>query len=426
MTRIYWNMKFELFISKRLKFEDESRKTASPSLNIAVIGIVLAIIIMILSITIVLGFKNEISNKIYNLDSHIKVFNVNMNTNMSENLNTVNANDIIPCLQNCSFHDSIATMSLIAEQPAIFKTANDFKGIVYKGVDANYNWDYIKKHLIKGRIPDMSGNADIYEITISKIMASQLNLDVNDRIYTYFIDEKVKVRRMTIVGIYSSDFEEYDQAYVLGNIKALQNINRWDEHTGTYVGIDSKYLDDIEEQAYSIFITLAKNTSDSNGRLLYNVSETNSNNVAYFSWLGLLDMNVVIIIILMSIVSAFTLVSALLMIVLERINLIGTLKSLGASSSSIRNIFIYLTQKLIFKSIIIGNAISLVLAFLQKEFHLIKLDAESYYMPYIPIEIDWGLIILLNIGIIILSYLTLIIPSMVVSSIKPSESIKFE
>ena len=257
-------------------------------------------------------------------------------------------------------------------------------------------------------------------------MASQLNLDVNDRIYTYFIDEKVKVRRMTIVGIYSSDFEEYDQAYVLGNIKALQNINRWDEHTGTYVGIDSKYLDDIEEQAYSIFITLAKNTSDSNGRLLYNVSETNSNNVAYFSWLGLLDMNVVIIIILMSIVSAFTLVSALLMIVLERINLIGTLKSLGASSSSIRNIFIYLTQKLIFKSIIIGNAISLVLAFLQKEFHLIKLDAESYYMPYIPIEIDWGLIILLNIGIIILSYLTLIIPSMVVSSIKPSESIKFE
>lgn len=381
---------------------------------------------MILSITIVLGFKNEISNKIYNLDSHIKVFNVNMNTNMSENLNTVNANDIIPCLQNCSFHDSIATMSLIAEQPAIFKTANDFKGIVYKGVDANYNWDYIKKHLIKGRIPDMSGNADIYEITISKIMASQLNLDVNDRIYTYFIDEKVKVRRMTIVGIYSSDFEEYDQAYVLGNIKALQNINRWDEHTGTYVGIDSKYLDDIEEQAYSIFITLAKNTSDSNGRLLYNVSETNSNNVAYFSWLGLLDMNVVIIIILMSIVSAFTLVSALLMIVLERINLIGTLKSLGASSSSIRNIFIYLTQKLIFKSIIIGNAISLVLAFLQKEFHLIKLDAESYYMPYIPIEIDWGLIILLNIGIIILSYLTLIIPSMVVSSIKPSESIKFE
>ncbi len=419
-------MKFELFISKRLKFEDGSRRAASPSLNIAVIGIVLAIIIMILSITIVLGFKNEISSKIYNLDSHIKVFNVNANTNASNNLNTINAKDIIPLLQNCSFHDSIASMSLIAEQPAILKTGNDFKGIVYKGVDANYNWSYMETCLVKGRIPDMSDDANIYEIIVSRSTASQLNLDTGDRIYAYFIDDKVKVRRMSIVGIYSSDFEEYDQAYIIGNIKAVQNINQWDEDTGTYVGIDSKYIDDIEEQAYSIFITLAGNATDLNGRLLYNVSETNTNNVAYFSWLGLLDMNVVIIIILMSVVSAFTLISALLMIVLERINLIGTLKSLGASSASIRNIFICLTQKLIFKSILIGNIIGLSIAFLQKEFHLIKLNAESYYMPYIPIEINWGFIILLNLGIIVLSYLTLIIPSMVVSSIKPSESIKFE
>ena len=426
MILFYPHMKFELFIAKRLKFEDGSRKSASPSLNIAVIGIVLAIIIMILSITIVLGFKNEISSKIYNLDSHIKVFNVNANTNASNDLNTVNAKDIIPLLQNCSFYDSIASMSLIAEQPAILKTGNDFKGIVYKGVDADYNWDYMKTCLVKGRIPDMSEDANIYEIIISKSVASQLNLDTGDRIYTYFIDDKVKVRRMSIVGIYSSDFEEYDQTYIIGNIKAVQNINQWDEYTGTYVGIDSKYIDDIEEQAYSIFIALACNATDLNGRLLYNVSETNANNVVYFSWLGLLDMNVVIIIILMSVVSAFTLISALLMIVLERINLIGTLKSLGASSTSIRNIFIYLTQKLIYKSILIGNIIGLTIAFLQKEFHIIKLDAESYYMPYIPIEINWGFVILLNLGIIVLSYLTLIIPSMVVSSIKPSESIKFE
>ena len=231
---------------------------------------------------------------------------------------------------------------------------------------------------------------------------------------------------MTVVGIFSTDFEEYDGAFAIGNLKAVQNVNGWNCHTGNYVGINIKHTDQIEDGAYSIFSTLYANRTDNHGRPLYNVTETHGNNVAYFSWLGLLDMNVVIIIILMAIVSAFTLISALLMIVLERINMIGLLKTLGACNSSIRRIFIYLTQKLIFKALVIGNAVSLGLALLQQHFHIVKLDAESYYIPYVPVEIDWLTIILLNIAIIIVSYLTLIIPSLVISSIKPSRSINFE
>lgn len=417
-------MKYELMIARRLKLSEGQERTSSPSLTVAVIGMVLAIVIMILAITIVTGFKQEISDKIYSIDSHIKVGSSGYS--LDADYNCVDERDIIPLLQGMPVNDSVANMSLIAEKPAIFKTADDFKGVIYKGCGPDYDWQYLADCLTEGRLPDMNEDGNPWEVIISRLMASQLQLHVGDRIYTYFIDDKIKVRRMTVVGIFSTDFEEYDGAFAIGNLKAVQNVNGWNCHTGNYVGINIKHTDQIEDGAYSIFSTLYANRTDNHGRPLYNVTETHGNNVAYFSWLGLLDMNVVIIIILMAIVSAFTLISALLMIVLERINMIGLLKTLGACNSSIRRIFIYLTQKLIFKALVIGNAVSLGLALLQQHFHIVKLDAESYYIPYVPVEIDWLTIILLNIAIIIVSYLTLIIPSLVISSIKPSRSINFE
>ncbi len=417
-------MKYELMIARRLKLSEGQERTSSPSLTVAVIGMVLAIVIMILAITIVTGFKQEISDKIYNIDSHVKIGNSGYS--LDTDYNCVDERNIIPLLESLPVNDSIANMSLIAEKPAIFKTADDFKGVIYKGCGPGYDWQYLADCLTEGRLPAMGDDANIWEVIISRLMASQLQLHVGDRIYTYFIDDKIKVRRMTVVGIFSTDFEEYDQAFAIGNLKAVQNVNGWNSHTGSYVGINIKRTDWIEDEAYSIFSTLYNDRTDNHGRPLYNVTETHGNNVAYFSWLGLLDMNVVIIIILMAIVSAFTLISALLMIVLERINMIGLLKTLGACNSSIRRIFIYLTQKLIFKALVIGNAVSLGLALLQQHFHIVKLDAESYYIPYVPVEIDWLTIILLNIAIIIVSYLTLIIPSLAISSIKPSRSINFE
>ncbi len=419
-------MKYELLIARRLKLNGGNERSSAPSLTVAVIGMVLAIVIIILAVTIVTGFKQEITNKIYNIDAHIRV--TGSGYSLSDQHNHVDARKIIPLIKSLPINDSLSSISLIAEKPAMFKTDTDFKGIIYKGCSPDYDWSYMNNCIIDGRLPDMTSTdiAATSEVIVSKIMATQLQLKVGDRIYTYFIDDKIKVRRSTIVGIYCTDFDEYDQIYVIGNIRTIQNVNGWDEHTGSYIGINSINTDYIEQEAYSIFTILHENFTDRYDRPLYTITETHGNNIAYFSWLGLLDMNVIIIIILMSIVSAFTLISALLMIVLERINMIGILKTLGATNRSIRRIFIYLTHKLIFKALITGNILSLGFALLQQHFHIIRLDAESYYMPYVPIEIDWSIIVAINTGIIIMSYLTLIIPSLVISSIKPSKSINFE
>ncbi|MEG0559937.1 MAG: ABC transporter permease [Muribaculaceae bacterium] len=418
-------MKFELFIARKLKLgADENNITSStPILNIAVLGIVLAIVIMILSITIVCGFKNEIANKIYDLDSHIKI----SNSSFSQSTNNTKVNKDVLCKELCDSMSFIKSLELIAEKPAIIKTDKDFKGIVFRGVDKNYDWNYINKSIIEGRVPNNSDDAPISEIVLSQSIAKQLNLKIGDKILTYFIDEKVKVRNSKIVGIFNTDFEDFDNAFILGNIKIVQQINGWLPNEGSYIGIKCKDFKNIEDNAYTISSTLIKlNYKEQNNAIIYDVTNTKETNISYFAWLDLLDMNVVIILILMIAVSNFTLIAGLLIIVLKRINMIGVLKALGACNSSIRNIFILLTQKLILRAIIIGNTIGLSLAMAQKFFHLIKLNPEAYYMSFVPIDINWLYIVILNIGIIIIAYITLLLPSYIISTIKPSASIRFE
>ena len=254
-----------------------------------------------------------------------------------------------------------------------------------------------------------------------------MQLNVNDKILTYFIDEKVKVRNCHIVGIFNTDFESFDKNYIVGNIALLQSVNDWKAHIGNYVGVKLKNIDNIDDVAYSTFGTLATySISDNDNSTVYNVTSTHQNNISYFTWLSMLDMNVVIILVLMIIVSTFTLISALLMIILERIKMIGLFKALGASNHSIRRIFIYLTHKIIFKSIIIGNVIGIGLALLQQHFHIIKLNPDAYYMNYVPIDINVPMLIFLNVAIIVISYITLIGPSYIISSIKPTSTMRFE
>lgn len=419
-------MQFEIFIARRLKLGgSDDNRSAAPNLTIAVVGMVLAIVVMILSITIVCGFKSEISTKIYNLDSHIKVTNSAVTVSGS-NYSTVDSRDVAPLLAGSPLAHKLQSVSLIAEKPAILKTSDDFKGIVYRGVDSCFSWHYFEQCLTDGRVPAIADSAAAGEVIISQKVASQLRLAVGDRILTYFIDDRVRVRRSSVVGIFSTDFDEFDNAYILGNIAAIQGVNGWDKHTGTYVGIDTRNLEQIQECSYDIYRLLSKAAVEKDSPILYSVTDTRHNNVAYFSWLSLLDMNVIIIIVLMTLVSAFTLIAGLLMIVLERINMIGILKTLGATNGSTRRIFIYLTQKLIFKSLIYGNALGISFALLQQHFHFLKLDAESYYIPYVPIEINWLYILALNIGVIVVSYITLLAPSMIISSIEPSKSVRFE
>lgn len=412
----------ELFIARRLRLNSKDKGVnSSPSHAIATLGVSLSIFIMILSLAIVGGFKSEIANKIYSLDSHIRVYNAALG--LDDNIYTIHTDDVMPVIRSTFADDVVANMSLIADQSAIIKTADDFKGIVFKGVDGNYDWSYIGSTLVSGRLPD---RAKPEEVLISNSVAKKLRIGVGDKIYTYFCNQKIKVRRVVVTGIFNTDFDDFDSNYLLGSLTLLQGVNGWSENTGNYVGINVKDTAQIPALSYVLFSKLAASAYNTDNRTVYNVTNTTQTNASFFSWLSLLDMNVIIIICLMAIVSGFTLISVLLMIVLERIKLIGLLKTLGADGSMIRRIFILLTQKLILRSLIIGNVLGIGMALVQKHFHIIRLNPEAYYMPYVPIQIDWVTIALLNVCVFVAAYLTLLGPSHIISSIKPSTTLRYE
>ncbi len=373
-----------------------------------------------------MGFKKEITTKINSLDSHLKVTNGAIG--IDDNYSLVDFREVSNTLtKDSDLINKMTNFSLIAEKPAILKTDNDFKGLQFRGVDENYDFSFLKQHLLEGRVPTFNQVSNNQEIILSSTIAKQLNLKVNDKIFTYFIDDKVKVRNCKIVGIFNTDFDTFDKSYIIGNIALLQSVNDWKIHEGNYVGVNLNDVSNVEKDAYNLYGKLAMQSINNNDNTtVYNVTSTRQNNIAFFTWLGMLDMNVVIILVLMMIVSAFTLIAALLMVVLERIKMIGLMKALGANNSSIRRIFIFLTHKIIFKSIIIGNLLGIGLGLLQKQFHIIKLDPNAYYMNYVPIDINITSLVLLNIAILVICYVTLIGPSYIVSTIKPTSTMKFE
>lgn len=402
-------MKFELFLASKLKTTcSKDQKASTPSLTIATIGMTLAVVIMILSINIIYGFKKEISHKIYEIDAHIRVYD---NYLLVNNANYTTIDSIIPNKEV----SKIKSIYKIVEKPAILKTNTNFIGIIYKGVDKRFDWDCFNKSIINGNLP-----RNINDVLISKNVAKKLNLKLGDKIPAYFIDDKIKVRNCSIVGIYCTNLAEFDNVYVIGNIEQIENLNFNNGNTTEYWGIKCADTRDINDYSYHIHAILNKDYSK------YTISNTYGQNGQLFTWLDLLDMNVVIIIVIMILVTTFTLISSLLMIVLERINMIGILKALGAENKSIRKIFIYITNKLILKSLILGNVIAIVISLLQERYHLISLDSETYYIDFVPVSINWAMILVLNISVVIVSYISLLAPSHIITKIEPSKSIKFE
>ena len=416
-------MGFELFIARRLKL-GRAANTGNQGMNIALTGVLLAVVVMILSITIVMGFKDEVTEKIYQLDPHIKVTNAVLG--IDDNYATINGMEVREALQGNQFLEKVKSMSLIADKPAILKTDDEFKGVEYRGVDKGFDWTYIESRLVEGRVPNFADSANVGEVVVSRTLARALKLKTGDKVLTYFIDNKVKVRNSVIVGVFCSDFETFDNTIILGNIALIQQVNGWNSATGNYMGVNMKDTKNVTSDSYTLFSILALSCYERHNATLCNVSHTRDNNVAFFSWLSMLDMNVAVILVLMLIVSGFTLVSALLMIILERIRMIGTFKALGCDNNSVRRIFIYLTHKLIFRALLYGNAIGIGLALIQKYFHIIKLNPEVYYMPYVPISINVLTLVLLNVGVVVASYLTLLGPSYVVSTIKPAATMRFD
>ena len=417
-------MNHELYIARRMTLNGERQK-GSPSLTVALVGIVLAVVVMILSIAIVMGFKGEIAGKIMHLDAHLRVSNAALG--IDDNYSTVNGREVREAIaSNANLSSSIESISLVADKSAILKTDQDFMGIIMRGVDEGYDWRYLQSRMIEGKVPEVSDTASSNEIAISKTIADRLQLHAGDKVMTYFIDDKIKVRNLTVAGVFGTDLEAFDNAYIVGGIGIVQGVNDWNGDTGTQVAINMKNTSNLDADAYDLYSILAENTVQHESKNLFFVSTTHQNNLPFFAWLDMLDMNVVIILTLMMIVAAFTLISAMLMIVLERIRVIGNFKALGATNGSIRRIFIYLTGKLILKALIIGNIIGIGLCLLQKYGHIVRLDPTAYYMPYVPIQLSIPALLMLNAGIIIVSYLTLLGASHIISTIKPTATMRFE
>lgn len=414
-------MRFELFFIKKLHLyrTGKSAESSAFTLKIATFGIALAIIIMIASIAIVSGFKSTIINKISQLEPHIELRTGEYQTTNASADSISLSPELIQAINSQT--GGIKSASLVAESPCIVKTKDDFNGMVLKGVTEKFDSTFLS-----GCITDGTYNVSGNNIIISKHIADKIKISTGNKISVFFIkDGKIKQRRLTVAGIYNTDFEDFDKAIIIGDIKIVQSVNSWNNDTGTSIDIFCNDINEAGTVRENIASSLLKSLYAQNSDKVYQLSTIRENNSTYFAWLDLLDTNIVVILILMTIVSCFSLIAGLLIVVLNRINMIGILKSLGADNRCIRTIFIYLAEKIILRAMVIGNAAGLLLIMLQKHFHIIGLDASTYYMSYVPVEINIWLLVL-NIGILIVSTAALIGPSYIIASITPAKTIKFE
>lgn len=414
-------MNLELFIAKRIHFgkEEGDKKASSPAIKIAIAGVAIGLAAMILALSIVVGFKKEVRNKVVGFGSHIQITNLNNSTSY-ETLPIAVTPGLLDTLRS---RPEVAHAQVYATKPGIIKTDSAFQGIILKGVGKDYDWDFFKKNMIDGEIINSDDTTTINQVVISKNIADKLNLKTGDSFISYFVQER-SARKFNITGIYSTNFEDYDKLFVVTDINLIQKLNKWEEDQVSGIEMLVKDFDQIERITQDIYLDMMTYRDiDGNTFLTRSIKELNP---MIFSWLDLLDMNVWVIIILMFAISIFTMVSGLLIIILERTNMIGMLKTLGARNFSIRKTFLYVSSFLILKGMLWGNIIALTVLFVQKYFGLIKLDPNTYYVSEMPVDINFLYIILLNIGTLVLSVLAMVGPSYLIAKISPAKSLRFE
>jgi len=414
-------MNFSLFIAKRIYSGKETGKQVSkPAVRIAMFGIAIGLAVMIVSVAVVIGFKDEIKGKVIGFGSHIQISN--FDSSLSYETRPVVTNDSI--IKVISSIPGIKHVQRFSTKPGMIKTDDAFQGMVLKGVGQEFDPAFFRKNLVEGEVPAFSDSTSSNEVLISKSLANKLRLKLGDKIYTYYIQEDVRARRLTIKGIYQTNFSEFDNMFLLTDIHTVNRLNQWEPEQSTGLEIQVNNYDELNKVAYNVFKHVDKEVDKYGG--VYYMQTVKQLNPAVFAWLSLLDMNVWVILILMLGVAGFTIISGLLIIILERTNMIGILKALGAKNYSIREIFLYFSVFLIGKGMLWGNVIGLLFCFVQSKFQLFKLNPETYYIDHVPVEFNIWLFLLINAGTFIASVLMLVGPSYLISKIHPAKSIQFE
>ncbi|MBQ4035929.1 MAG: ABC transporter permease [Paludibacteraceae bacterium] len=415
-------MNLEYYIAKRIASEKNAGKEETkPAVRIAIGGIAIGLIVMLLAVAIVIGFKSEVRNKLIGFGSHIQI-SVAVDKDSAVEPLTIDS----AMMARLESGKAICHTQATATQPGIIKTDDNFHGIVLKGVSNDFNWDFFKQYLKEGKIPAISKDSVCKEVLVSKKVMELMKLRVGDKIRTYFIiDGKVRVRPLTISGVYSTGFSDYDKLVIISDIKHIQKLNGWEQNQCGTIEVLTDAPEKIDEANDEVFSVIG-NKVDVQSQKSLRSRTIREMNPQIFSWLDMLDMNVVIILALMMLVSGFTIISGLLILILGRTNMIGILKTLGAQNWSIRKIFIYQTLFLVGKGMLIGNIVGLTLCLLQKQFGLIGLDAENYYVDTVPISLSFTNWLLINIGVFATSALMLVGPTYIITKISPAETIRFE
>lgn len=414
-------MNLELFIARKIHFSKEgNRQVTPPAVRIAIVGVALGLAVMILSVAIVIGFKKEVRNKVIGFGSHIQITNFDNNSSY----------ETIPIAVSDSLHQALREFPGIkhiegyATKMGILKTDSDFQGVVLKGIDTDYDWSFFRNNLKEGELLTIDSKKTSTDVIISRYLSDLLGLKLGDSILTYFVQEDVRARKFNIVGIYETGFMDYDKLFVLADIKQIRRLNGWekDEVSGLELLVDDyDKLDQIAEDLY--FNLVEKQDRHGNTYFTRSIKEMNP---MIFNWLDVLDVNVVVILILIFAVAGFTMISGLLIIILERTNMIGILKALGENNVSIRKIFLYISFFLIGKGMLWGNVVGIAICLIQSHFRIIKLDPSIYYLDAVPIDLSIVSLILLNIGTLCASMLMMLGPSYLITKIDPAKSIRFE
>lgn len=409
------------FVARRLyQNEHGSRKVSRPAVVIAQAGVALGLAVMLVTIAVSLGFKYEVRAKAVGFSSHLHVSNFDGGQAFEANPIGVDS-ALLATLSD--FHD-VSHVQRYATKPGVFRTENDFMGYVLKGVGEEYDLDFLTRHLKEGTIPSFSSQEISNHILISREIASKLNLGVGDKVDSYFLQGTLRARRYTVSGIYETGFADYDRAFVFTDLKAVQTLNRWEADQVSGVEVKLTDFGKVEQMSWTLGALLDR-TEDPYGEecLVQSVVDVNP---GLFAWLDVLDMNVWLILSLMLGVSAFTMISGLLILILERTQFIGVLKALGASNASVRSIFLRFALLIVCKGMFWGNVIGLGLCAIQKLTGVITLDPQSYYLDIVPIYFDWGFIAIVNVVMFVLSALVLIVPSGLISRIHPTKAMRFD
>ncbi len=402
-------------IASRLYFSQQGKeRTSRPAVRVALAGMIVGVVVMILTICIVVGFKQTITQKVAGFGAHIQV--VSFDNNNTYDLQPIEVSDSM--LTQLGSYEHVVAVAPFITKPGMLKTDSAFKGIVLKGTDY---WDFFARNIVEGALP-----AKPQEVLISRVAANRLQLHVGEAITGYFVDESdVRARRFSISGIYDTGFLQFDDLFVLTPLETARRLQSWNLNTYSGVEILIDDIKNLDETADEIYFAVV-NKLDENGYKAYFVETLQDQNPAIFSWLDLLDMNVVVIIVLMLLVAGFNIVSGLIILILDGIQLIGTLKALGADNRFVRRIFLIQAALLIGKGVLWGNIIGLALAALQYFGHIVPLEAATYYVDAVPIAFAWTWIIVLNALTIGLSMLILLLPSMIITKINPARVMHFE